>query len=109
MSKGGEAVLQGLSRSEVAVLDVIRRRGQITRTDVAAAVGLGPAMTARLVSRLQEAGLVREAGRAIVAGPGRQALLVEINPQVAYVAGIDIGSDVVHCLIADAQGRPRAY
>ncbi len=102
-------MIDGLTRSELAVLDAIRRQGQATRADVGAAVGLGPAMTARLVARLQEAGVVREAGRAVVAGPGRQALLVEVHPAAACVAGLDIGNDVIHCLIADAQGAALAY
>lgn len=35
------AALNGFSRSEKAVLEVIRARGQVTRRDVATAVGLG--------------------------------------------------------------------
>ena len=98
-----------LTRSELAVLEAIHKRGQATRADIGAVVGLGPAMAARLVARLQDAGMVRGAGRAIVAGPGRQAVLVEIHPDAAYVGGLDIGTDVIHCLITDAQGTPRAY
>jgi predicted NBD/HSP70 family sugar kinase len=99
----------GLSRSEIAVLDAIRARGQATRADVAGAIGLGMAMTGRLVTRLQEAGLVRETARTGSAGLGRQALLLELQPDVAYVAGIDIGSEVVHLLIANLRGDVRAY
>jgi predicted NBD/HSP70 family sugar kinase len=98
-----------LSRTEAAVLDAIRTRGQTTRGDVAAAVDLSTAMTARIVSRLQEIGLVREAGRSAVAGPGRQALLLEVQPRAAYVAGVDIGTEVLHVLIADLHGVPLAY
>src|SRR2546430_15867415 len=98
-----------LLRSELAALDAIRERGQATRGDVAAAVGLSVAMTGRLVARLVEAGLVREAGRTVDAGRRRPALLLEANPEVAYVAGVDIGTDVVHLLVADLHGKPWAY
>lgn len=66
-------------------------------------------MTARLAARLQEAGLVRVAGRGAVNGPGRQALLLEVHPHAAYVLGIDIGTDVLHLLVADLHGVPVKY
>ncbi|HXT34686.1 MAG TPA: ROK family protein, partial [Chloroflexota bacterium] len=98
-----------LTRSEVAVLSAIYLGGQITRTDAAASVGLSVAMTARVVTRLQAAGLIREAGRGVVNGPGRQALLLEIDPSAAFVVGLDVGTDVVHILLADLRGTPVAY
>jgi predicted NBD/HSP70 family sugar kinase len=98
-----------LLHSELAILDVLRQRGPATRGEVAAAIGLSLAMTARLVARLQDAGLVRAAGRTVGPGRKRQALLVELDPKVAYVAGVDIGTDVVHLLVADLHGRTQAY
>lgn len=98
-----------LSRGEIAALDAIRARGQTTRAAVAAELGLSMAMTARLVARLQEAGLVREAGRLSAAGRGRQALLLEIQPRAAYVAAVDVGTEVIHLLIADLHGEPLTY
>lgn len=98
-----------LSRGEIAALDAIRAQGQTTRAAVAAELGLSMAMTARLVARLQEAGLVREAGRLTAAGRGRQALLLEIQPRAAYVAAVDIGTEIIHLLIADLHGEPLTY
>ncbi|HVC81917.1 MAG TPA: ROK family transcriptional regulator [Chloroflexota bacterium] len=98
-----------LSRSEVSVLSAIQAERQVTRAAVASAVGLSTAMTARVVTRLQAAGLIREAGRGVVNGPGRQALLLEIDPSAAYVVGLDVGTDIVHVLLADLQGTAVAY
>lgn len=100
--------LGGLSRSEVAVLAALRRRGQATRGEVAGAVGLGPAMTARVVARLHGAGFIRESGRA-AAGRGRQPVLLEVNPRAAHVLGIDVGTEVVHVLVADLHGETQTY
>lgn len=98
-----------LSRSELAALQAIRARGQATRGEVAAALGLGQPMTARVVGRLQALGLVRETGRTALTGPGRQPLLLEIHPGAASVAAIDIGTEVIHILVADLHGTPRTY
>ena len=104
-----ERVATMLSRSQLAVLDAVRARGQVTRADVAAAVDLSTAMTARIVTSLQEAGLLREAGWSDVAGPGRHALLLELEPRAAYVIGADIGTQIVHVLVSDLQGVPLFY
>ncbi|MGH2409766.1 MAG: ROK family protein [Chloroflexota bacterium] len=98
-----------LSRSEASVLSAIHAGTRITRADVASAVGLSPAMAARVVTRLQTAGLIREAGRGVVNGPGRQALLLEVQPNAAHVVGLDVGTDVVHILLADLQGAAVVY
>ncbi|HVA92925.1 MAG TPA: ROK family protein [Chloroflexota bacterium] len=98
-----------LSRSETAVLSAIHAGGQVTRAQAASAVGLSMAMTARVVTRLHAQGLVREAGRGVVNGPGRQARLLEIDPRAAYVVALDIGTDVVHILLADLHGTAIAY
>jgi predicted NBD/HSP70 family sugar kinase len=102
-------IFEGFSRSELAILEAIRQRGQATRGEIGAAVGLGAAMTARLVARLQDAGLVCEGGRAAASGPGRQALLLELQPDIAYVAGVEVGNSHIHLLVADARATTRAY
>lgn len=101
--------MNGLSRGELAALDVIRMQRQTTRAVVAAEIGMSVAMTARLVARLQEAGLVREAGRTAPAGRGRQALVLELEPRAAYVIGVDVGTEVIHLLVADLHGEPVFY
>ena len=98
-----------LTRSEEAILAAIRERGQATRAELAAAVQLSMAMTARLIARLQDLGLVRERGRAAQTGPGRQALLLEVHPRAAQVLGVDIGTELVHLLVADLHGEPQLY
>ena len=98
-----------ISRSELAVLDTIRMRGQATRSDVGTSVGLSTAMIARVVTRLQELNLIREAGRSIAAGPGRQAFLLELQPEAALVLGVHIGTDSARFLIADLHGKVRSF
>jgi predicted NBD/HSP70 family sugar kinase len=98
-----------LSRSEVAVLEAIRQRGRASRRDVATKVGLGAPMPGRVVGRPLGAGLIQETGRAAANGQGRRSGLLEVRPDVADVAGVDIGTEVVHLLVADLHGAVRAY
>ncbi len=101
--------MNGLSRTEQAVLAAIRAQGQATRNEVAAPVGLSPAMAARITSRLQDVGLVHEVGRARSGGPGRHAIVLEVRADRAYVVGVDIGTEVIHLLVGDLHGEPRLY
>jgi predicted NBD/HSP70 family sugar kinase len=94
----------GVSRSELAVLDVIRARGTITRGSLSAAVGLSPAMTARIVQRLRSIGLVRESGRLTAHGPGRPTLLIELHPNAARLVGVDVGTELLHLVLVDVHG-----
>ena len=100
---------QRFSSSELGALESIRARGQATRSEIAHDIGLGLAMTARLVSHLQGVGLVRESGYAVSPRLGRQAALLEIAPDAAYVAAVDVGTEVVHLLITDLKGDPLYY
>jgi predicted NBD/HSP70 family sugar kinase len=104
----GQGLVQDLSRSETQVLAAIHVQGRCTRADVAAALDLSPAMAARLVSRLQEWGLVREAGRPSLTGTGRQPALLELVPHAAFVVGIDISVEALQLLVADLHGRSHA-
>ena len=111
LGKGVALVVRspGLSRSEASVISALYVAGSATRAELAEQVGLSSAMTAKVVARLKRADLIREAGHGAVTGPGRQALLLEVHPHAAHVLGIDIGTDVVHLLVADLHGAPVVY
>jgi glucokinase len=61
------------------------------------------------VQRLQELGLTRERGRPVATGPGRPSLLIELHPDATRVAAVDIGTELIHLLIADAHGTVQSY
>jgi predicted NBD/HSP70 family sugar kinase len=91
------------------VISALYAAKSATRSDLADLVGLSLAMTAKVVAHLRDLDLIRDAGRGAVTGPGRQASLLEVNPSVGYVLGIDIGTDVVHVLVSDLHGSPIVY
>lgn len=94
------------SRSEVAAITAIRARGQTTRSEVAADLGISVAMAARLVARLQQDDVLREVGRAEGHGPGRQSHTIALVPDIAWVVGVAICSETIDVLVANAQATP---
>src|ERR1700679_1439183 len=75
---------------EQAVLETIFRRGPITRPEIAAATELSKPTVSTVVSRLEQGGLIRAAGRR--AGQrGRQPVAYTVSQQAGFVVGSDIG------------------
>ena len=90
---------------EQAVLETIFRTGPITRPEIAAATNLSKPTVSAAVSRLEQGGLVRAAGRR--AGQrGRQPVAYVVNSRAGFVVGGDIGGTNVRVAAADLFGEP---
>jgi DNA-binding MarR family transcriptional regulator len=84
----------GISASQLSALSTIERRGPMTLGDLAAAEQVQPPSMTRLVSRLEEAGLVdrraceqdRRVARVRVTAAGRQLLQRSRTRKDAYLA-----------------------
>jgi predicted NBD/HSP70 family sugar kinase len=79
------------------VLKLIYARGQVSRTSLAQELNLVPSYVSLLVRELLTSGSVCEAGVAPSSG-GRPGKLLQINPELAHLIGIDIGT--VNCRVA---------
>jgi predicted NBD/HSP70 family sugar kinase len=87
------------------VLETIFRTGPITRPEIAAATNLSKPTVSAAVSRLEQGGLVRAAGRR--AGQrGRKPLAYVVNSSAGFVVGGDIGGSNVRVAAADLFGEP---
>lgn len=90
---------------EQAVLETIFRRGPITRPEIAAATNLSKPTVSSAVSRLEQGGLVRAAGRR--AGQrGRNPVAYVVSPHAGFVVGGDIGGSNVRVAASDLFGEP---
>ncbi len=90
---------------EQAVLETIFRRGPITRPEIAAATSLSKPTVSAAVSRLEQGGLVRAAGRR--AGQrGRKPIAYMVSSRAGFVVGGDIGGSNVRVAAADLFGEP---
>ena len=81
--------------NEFRILSMLRTGGQATRADIARRLSLTPATITRLISSLNERGLVREVDdlprRSQPREPGRPGVSVAVNPEGAYFLGVEIG------------------
>ncbi|HTW13417.1 MAG TPA: ROK family transcriptional regulator [Solirubrobacteraceae bacterium] len=90
---------------EQAVLETIFRRGPITRPEIAMITELSKPTVSAAVSRLEQSGLIRAAGRR--AGQrGRQPVAYMVSKQVGFVVGGDIGGSNLRVAAADLFGEP---
>jgi predicted NBD/HSP70 family sugar kinase len=86
-----------------AALDLLVRRGPLSRTSMAQLTGLSHPTATRLLARLQRSGLVVEAGFA-EGGKGPNSRLYAINPSAAYFAALDVTPGGIDVAIADLTG-----
>jgi predicted NBD/HSP70 family sugar kinase len=90
---------------EQAVLETIFRRGPITRPEIASATNLSKPTVSAAVTRLEQGGLVRAAGRR-AAQRGRKPVAYVVSSRAGFVIGCDIGGSNVRVAAADLFGEP---
>jgi predicted NBD/HSP70 family sugar kinase len=92
--------------NQAHVLEVIRRQGPISRSDLVGRTGLAKPTVTAIVAGLLATGVVQERGtRPAHGGSGRPAVLVEFNPRHRLVAGCHIGNWTTIAMIADLDGK----
>src|SRR6187549_1371393 len=91
------------------VLDIIRRGGRVSRTDLARRSTLTKPTVSAIVEDLIARGIVQEVGYGkTVASGGRRARLLEFNDYSAAYLGMRFGVNTTAVGIADARGELRA-
>jgi glucokinase-like ROK family protein len=87
-----------------AIVDLIRfTPGGIARVDLARELGLTRAAITSIIDDLQSINLVREIESQHPGG--RRPIVLEINPDLGWVVGIDIGARHVRLVLADFSAR----
>jgi len=92
--------------NELTVLNVIREKHPISRTDIASLVGLEGSTVSKIVTRLLSDNFVYEEGLA-QASPrgGRKKRYLHLNPQKAYCIGVDVRPSGYNIALSDFTGR----
>jgi predicted NBD/HSP70 family sugar kinase len=89
-------------------LQLIYSRTEISRARLAQELNLVPSYVSLIVRELLRNGSVREQGTAPSSG-GRPGKLLQINPELAYLIGIDIGTVNCRMIVTDFLGNVRAF
>ncbi|WP_100408040.1 ROK family transcriptional regulator [Bacillus solitudinis] len=102
LRKADKNLIKELNRS--AVINVIRRHGPISRTELAKITKLGQSTMTKIIEELNNFGLVNEIGEANSTG-GRKAILLEFNKLFANAIGIKIMQDHLIFALTDLQAN----
>ncbi|HEX6509911.1 MAG TPA: ROK family transcriptional regulator [Chloroflexota bacterium] len=89
--------------NRTVVLDLIRRFGPISKTELADRTGLALSSVLNIVSTLTRRNLVRAVGVGPSTG-GRPPMLVELNPSAQYAVGVNIRIGMVDAVLVDLVG-----
>jgi predicted NBD/HSP70 family sugar kinase len=86
------------------IVDLIMKREEISRVDLARSMNLTKTTISNIVSNLIDEGLIREK-RTVVSGLGRPQTMLEINSENTYIIGIGIMRDRVEGCLVNVKGR----
>ena len=105
---GGADLVRELNRFHV--LDCIRRFEPISRTEIVARSGLSRGTVSGIVGELVEEGLVRETAveERGAAARGRPRILLQMNPDGAFVVGVKISMHQLSIMVANLRADPLA-
>jgi predicted NBD/HSP70 family sugar kinase len=84
-----DRILTDKERKNLAILEVVRKSGPISRTDISKATELNIVTVSNYVNHYIKKGLVIE-GELDESTGGRKPVLVELNPKAGYVVGVGL-------------------
>ena len=94
----------GKRLNKALILDVIRKHGPISRTDIAKITGLSGATVTKLVDDLIQTGFVREDGYDVSKG-GRKPTLLKLVPEASFAVGVDLGASNLRAVVVNLEAK----
>ena len=88
----------------IAILDLIRSSGTVSRTELIDMSGLTGASITRIVRQLLDEGLIVETGLAESTG-GKRRTLLSLNPSARSSVGVSLDHDRIVYVVIDLSGR----
>ena len=95
-----DQILSDRERKNLDILEVIRRYGPVTRTEISRITKYNIVTVSNYVNNYIKKDLVVEKGLDISSG-GRKPTLVELNSRNCFVIGIDIGPEHIIAILTD--------
>lgn len=88
------------------LLDLVRRKGELSRKDLAAETGIRPSTITTYVADLIRSGFLEEVGRGLTA-VGRKPILLNIRRDGRYAIGISIEDNAISSVVKTLRGDDR--
>ncbi|WP_340373613.1 ROK family transcriptional regulator [Peribacillus sp. FSL E2-0218] len=99
---GDLKLIQELNRS--IILDTIRKKGPISRSEIAQMINISPTTVTSAVSELIDEGLVCEDGVGTSSG-GRKPVLLRFNPNTHSILGVSITNSFIRIADMNLEGQ----
>jgi glucokinase-like ROK family protein len=100
----GEHLFPELSENEWQAQVLIRNAGPLSRTELAGRLGVSRASVTAIAASLLDAGVLVEVGQGKSEG-GRPPMLLDVNSELGYIVGVDIGATSVDIALANFKGE----
>lgn len=95
-------VSQDRQRKNLAILELIRKKGPISRADISRILGLNIVSVSNYLDFYINKKMVLEVGYDVSSG-GRRPELLELNAKSAYIVGVDISPVEIKAVVTDLQ------
>ncbi len=97
-------VLTDKEHNNLLILDIVRKNGPISRTDISKMTGFNIVTTSNYINHYLEIGLAVETELDASTG-GRKPILVSLNRKAGYAAGLSLGQGCLRGMVADLECR----
>ncbi|MCD6080828.1 MAG: ROK family transcriptional regulator, partial [Candidatus Omnitrophica bacterium] len=97
-------ILTDRERKNFAILDLIRRKGPITRTEISKETELNIVTVSNYINAYIQKGLVIEGGLDVSTG-GRRPVVLELNPKAGYIIGVGLDLFSIIGILADLKAN----
>ncbi|MFH0796581.1 MAG: ROK family transcriptional regulator [Candidatus Omnitrophota bacterium] len=93
-------------RQLLAVLNLIREEGPISKVDISRKLRIRPATIDFLLKELEEKGLIKNDGKPILTNNrGRKPMAIELNKEAHYAVGVHFSDISIYFVVADLKGN----
>lgn len=106
LRRGNRELIRQINRN--LVLNLIKSRGPISRSDLANLSGLSPAAISGIAADFIASGLVEESGEGKSRG-GRRPVLLRLNHRAGYVVGLKLMEETITSAVTDLDARVLHY
>ncbi len=93
-------ITQDRERRNLAILELIRKKGPISRAEISRALGSNIVTVTNYADYYIKKRIILEVGFDMSSG-GRRPELLELNAKSAYVVGVDVGPSDILAIVAD--------